>query len=200
MIELNFPQDATPIVDCSGLIPQWVQNLHDLNRVEAENIFKAQKKYMRLPVADPISWFHVKTLKAIHNAMFGSVWEWAGDFRKNVTSIGVKPILIQLQLEELCKDVTFWSQHPVDMSFLERAARIHHRLVFIHPFENGNGRFSRLVADRYLLAYGCKHPIWPDNLSSENVYRKQYIQSLRDADKGDYVPLLNFMKEFGASL
>ena len=36
------PEGATPITDCSGLIPQWVHNMDDLNRVEAENILQAQ--------------------------------------------------------------------------------------------------------------------------------------------------------------
>ncbi|HSX13710.1 MAG TPA: hypothetical protein VLE96_04730 [Chlamydiales bacterium] len=34
----EFPEGAIPIGDCSGLIPVWVHNLNDLNRVEAENI------------------------------------------------------------------------------------------------------------------------------------------------------------------
>jgi Fic family protein len=28
------------------------------------------------------------------------------------------------------------------------AVRLHHRLVSVHPFPNGNGRWSRLAADR----------------------------------------------------
>lgn len=40
----EFPEGATPISDCSGLIPIWVHHLNDLNRVEAENILNAQKK------------------------------------------------------------------------------------------------------------------------------------------------------------
>ena len=39
---LEFPEGATPIDDCSGLIPVWVHHLNDLNRVEAENILNAQ--------------------------------------------------------------------------------------------------------------------------------------------------------------
>jgi len=43
MVEnFEFPQGATPLSDCSGLIPGWVNDISDLNRVEAENIMKAQ--------------------------------------------------------------------------------------------------------------------------------------------------------------
>lgn len=195
----EFPEGATPIGDCSGLIPLWVHHLNDLNRVEAENIMNAQRKYLRGKVADPKNWFQVKELKAIHQAMFGNVWEWAGVYRKSITSIGINPSLIPTQLAELCLEVSSWSQYPVELTFVEMAARVHHGLVFIHPFENGNGRFSRLIADRFLLAFRCQYPVWPSHLNQEGVVRKDYIKTLKSADKGDYAPLVDFMKKLGAS-
>lgn len=194
----EFPEGATPIGDCSGLIPLWVHHLHDLNRVEAENILNAQRKYLRGTVGDPKNWFQVRELKAIHQAMFEDVWEWAGVYRKSITSIGINPSLIPTQLAELCLEVSSWLQYPVELTFVEMAARVHHRLVFIHPFENGNGRFSRLIADRFLLAFRCQHPVWPSHLNEEGVIRKDYIKTLKSADKGDYVPLVDFMRKLGA--
>lgn len=195
----EFPEGSTPIFDASGLIPAWVHNLGDLNRVEAENIIDAQRKFLRAPVGEPKNWFRIRELKAIHHAMFGNVWKWAGSYRTSVTSIGVKPNLIPMQLSELCQQVLSWSEHPVELTFVEMAARIHHRLVSIHPFENGNGRFSRLIADRFLLAWRCSYPIWPHLLNQESVVRSKYIQTLKSADKGDYGPLVDLMKELGAA-
>ncbi|HSW86740.1 MAG TPA: hypothetical protein VLG49_04475, partial [Rhabdochlamydiaceae bacterium] len=105
MVDFEFPEDATPISDCSGLIPIWVHNLNDLNRVEAENIVHAQRKYLRGPVDNPKHWFETGELKEIHRAMFGAVWEWAGSYRKSITSIGIKPSLIPIQLAEFCHEV-----------------------------------------------------------------------------------------------
>lgn len=195
----EFPEGATSISDCSGLIPLWVHHLNDLNRVEAENIMAAQRKYLRGTVGDPKAWFHVSELRAIHRAMFGEVWEWAGAYRKSLTSIGINPSLIPTQLAELCLEVLSWLEYPVELTFVEMAARIHHRLVFIHPFENGNGRFSRLIADRFLLAFRCQYPMWPSHLNQEGVVRKDYIKTLKSADKGDYAPLVDFMKKLGAN-
>jgi Fic-DOC domain mobile mystery protein B len=193
----EFPEGATPIADCSGLIPTWVHNLNDLNRVEAENISHAQRKYLKKSIADPKEWFFADELKAIHRIMFGNVWKWAGIYRKSVTSIGIQPSLISAQLGEFCLEVISWSQNPVELTFVEMAARIHHKLVFIHPFENGNGRFSRLIADRFLLAWHCSHPVWP-SLSKESSARKEYIKTLKSADTGDYEPLIKFMEKLGA--
>jgi Fic-DOC domain mobile mystery protein B len=197
--QFEFPEGATPISDCSGLIPTWVHDLNDLNRVEAENIINAQWKYLRGPIDDPKNWFQVKELKTIHRAMFGDVWEWAGAYRKSITSIGIKPNLIPVQLAELCLEVLSWFQYPVELTFVEMASRVHHRLVYIHPFENGNGRFSRLIADRLLLAFRCPHPIWPNHMNQEGLLRKDYIHTLKSADKGDYAPLVDLMKQLGAS-
>lgn len=195
----EFPEDATPIDDCSGLIPTWVHHLRDLNRVEAENILNAQRKYLIRPVHDPKNWFQVAELRTIHKAMFGNIWKWAGTYRKSITSIGINPSLIPSQLAEFCFEVLSWLQYPVELTFLEMAARVHHRLVFIHPFENGNGRFSRLIADRFLLAFRCPYPIWPNDLNQGCISRKDYILTLRNADKGNYAPLVDFMMDLGAS-
>ena len=194
----EIPEGATPISDYSGLKPTWVRNMRDLNRVEAENIIFAQKKFLANPVDDPKNWFNVTDLKRIHKAMFGNVWEWAGLYRASVTSIGIKPSMIPSLFADFCADVCSWSQYPVELTFLEMAARVHHRLVFIHPFENGNGRFSRLVSDRFLLAWRCTHPIWPSHLNQDSMERKKYIQALKSADSGDYTPLIEFIKKLGA--
>ncbi len=193
----DYPIGATPLNDYSGLIPKTVLTQHDLNRVEAENIFEAQRKYLFGKIASPKYWFNIPTLKTIHKAMFCDVWQWAGEFRKSVTSIGIEPYKISYQLGELCADVDAWVHNCDGLTILEQAARIHHRLVLIHPFENGNGRFSRLIADRYLLAFNCKHPEWP-YLEDNGGIRSEYIASLKAADQGDYEPLLALMHRFGA--
>lgn len=132
MIKFDHPAGATPIDDSSGLIPSWIKTQGDVNRAEAENISSAQKEYLQKKVSLPNNWFNVSTLKEIHQAMFGNVWTWAGQFRqKDVTSIGVEPYLIASTLSEFCSEVQAWSQDIIELTFLERAARIHHRLVFI---------------------------------------------------------------------
>ena len=158
----------------------------------------AAQKFLRNRVDDPGTWFDLKALRNIHHSMFGEVWEWAGSYRTSITSIGVRPSMIPAQLSELCSEVCAWSKHPVESTFVEMAAHIHHRLVFIHPFENGNGRFSRLVADRFLLAWQCPHPTWPSNLTNTSSDRSRYIQALRSADRGEYSFLITLTKEFGA--
>jgi len=75
----------------------------------------------------------------------------------------------------------------------EIAVRLHHRLVSIHPFPNGNGRFSRLFADLYLLQHNEPRFSWgSNNLTQDSSFRDRYLQSLRMADCSDYKELIAF--------
>ena len=81
------------------------------------------------------------------------------------------------------------------LGLLEQSVRIHHRLVAIHPFVNGNGRHARLVADVVLFCHSHRLPHWPNNkLIEETDIRKKYIQALKAADKGSYQLLEKFTK------
>ena len=41
--------------------------------------------------------------------------------------------------------------------------------------------------------------MWPTDLNHEGASRKNYIQTLKSADKGNYEPLVDFMVKLGAS-
>lgn len=77
----------------------------------------------------------------------------------------------------------------------EIVARFSHRLVFIHPFANGNGRHSRLMANLMLVDLGAPRFSWGSNdLQHPDEVRKRYLEALRRADAGDFAPLLVFAR------
>jgi len=92
-------------------------------------------------------------------------------------------------------DAAVWigaGQMPPD----EMAARLHHRLVSIHPFSNGNGRHARLMAD-LLLETVLRQPrfSWGSkNLARAGDARSIYISALRAADRFDMNPLVKFAR------
>lgn len=65
------------------------------------------------------------------------------------------------------------------------AASASHRFVAIHPFEDGNGRASRLLMN--LVLVGHKMP--PVYLKADKKGRHRYTQALRRADRGNIEPL-----------
>jgi len=85
-------------------------------------------------------------VKELHHKMFGDVWLWAGRFRTSNKNIGVDKHQIPVSLRNLFEDCKYWIEKKI-YDEDEVAIRFSHRMVSIHPFANGNGRHSRLLAD-----------------------------------------------------
>jgi Fic-DOC domain mobile mystery protein B len=94
----------------------------------------------------------------------------------------------------LLDDVRAWIEYkayPPD----EIAVRFHHRLVQIHPFPNGNGRHSRLMADLLVMHLGGERFSWGrESLREPGALRQGYIAVLQAADRHDVGPLLTFAR------
>jgi Fic-DOC domain mobile mystery protein B len=126
--------------------------------------------------------------------MFGFVWRWAGIFRKTARNIGVDAWKISSDLHNLLADTQCWIEHAT-FSTDEIAVRFHHRLVWIHPFPNGNGRLARLATDLLLRQLGASRFTWGSGgLIAISETRQCYISALREADAGDFRPLLAFVR------
>lgn len=192
------PDGATPLEaeDLVGLIPEFVATRGDLNVVEFDNVTKAmpwaldQARKGRAELVLDYSF-----LFALHRRMFEDVWKWAGTQRRRATNIGVEPAQIVTLTKQTLDDAIWWHDNSV-FDIDERAARIHRRLVAVHPFPNGNGRCTRLFADIYLSAIG--HPIFTwgagGSLDEDGDARRRYLEALDAADGDDYGPLVAFAR------
>jgi len=118
---------------------------------------------------------------------------WAGEIRtKETHPVGAPPENIRPDLETLFKDVAVQLKDG-GWSIGEIAARFHHRLVSIHPFPNGNGRFSRTMSDLLLTREGKDRFAWGAELDRDGEARTRYLASLRAADAKDYLPLFDLL-------
>lgn len=191
-MNFTYADGATPLDPDSlnGLIPQHIDTQKQLNEWEAQNIKDAktwafykrrQKQILTLTF-----------IRVLHRHMFGKTWQWAGEWRKTQTIIGCDPRFIVQHLHHLMEDVAYQLERKV-YPIEEIAFRLHHRLVGIHPFPNGNGRHARLMTDIFL--YDQNHPVftWGNvNLVSAGDVRQGYLAALRAADHYDY----DLLKEF----
>lgn len=193
------PEGATPIEeeDLDGLIPAFVATRADLNQVEYENIARALPWALRQArLLGPLRLLEYAFPFALHRRMFGDVWAWAGTQRRRETNIGVTPFQIPAQVKQALDDARFWHERDV-FSIDERAARIHYRLVSVHPFPNGNGRCTRLLADLYLRSVGAVPFSWgmgTGRLDQESQARKAYISALEHAGADECASLLAFAR------
>jgi len=88
----------------------------------------------------------------------------------------------------LMEDLIKWiKENEKKLYHIELAAIIHHKLVFIHPFFDGNGRTARLVMNLLLMQKG-----YPLVMILKND-RKRYYDSLDKADTGNYLPFIRFI-------
>lgn len=184
--------NSTPLTpeEREGLKPRWVTLRSELNELETRNISEAETWLISAKLKDILN---DTFLMKLHKKMFGQVWKWAGEYRTTERNIGVAPYQIPVKLKALFDDVKFWVANEI-FPHTEIAVRLHHRLVLIHPFPNGNGRVSRLMADLLMQQMGDERLYWGDgNLVDITDLRKRYIDALHAADGGDYTALLEFV-------
>ena len=186
----------SPIDDISGLKISGISTRKELNFFEANNITNAVLKYLASKPTRRSARFDFSWSLKLHREMFGEVWKWAGITRKSEKTIGVPWTQVDPMLYSLLEDLAHWEREP-NMNLLEQAMLLHHRAVQIHPFENGNGRWSRLLANIWLKLHG--HPLteWPETrVGEKSTIRDEYLDAVRQADNGKYSLLRDLHRRF----
>lgn len=89
-------------------------------------------------------------------------------------------------LDEL---IEFINKNPLQLNDIELATIFHHKLVWIHPFFDGNGRTVRLSMNLILMRCG-----FPPAIILKND-RKKYYEALNQANNGNYQKLMLLMSQ-----
>lgn len=187
----------TPLDDISGLRIRSIRTTAELNAAEAENIRRAIVKYLAVRPSRRLARFDLAWLKRVHREMLGDVWTWAGSFRSVETNLGVAPRAIEVSLQGLVDDLHVWTEFGMPLA--EQGVRLHHRAVAIHPFLNGNGRWSRLITNIWLAREGSDVIQWPEEtIGGVSTIRERYLEAMRAADSGDLGLLSDLHQEYSA--
>jgi Fic-DOC domain mobile mystery protein B len=191
--EVKDARTAISLEDAAALKPNLATQ-RELDEWEYRNTLEARHWALdsrRLKRKDPLMEPYIREL---HFQMFNQTWRWAGKYRTTNTSLGVPHHEIRDRLGQLLGNARNWLENKTyDLD--EIAVRVHHQAVFIHPFPNGNGRHTRLLAD-VIVTRGGREPFsWgPDNLVAAGAARDEYIKALKQADAGDIQGLLKFAR------
>jgi Fic-DOC domain mobile mystery protein B len=182
----------TPI-DPSGLRDKSVRTRRQLNEAEGRNIAAAVYKYLIGPLTPAMAPFDQAWALKLHEEMFGKVWEWAGKLRTIDLNLGVSWHHVETRLYDLLQSVSYWKEMPL----MEQAARLHHGAVSIHPFENGNGRWARMLANIWLKLHGSPPTVWPEESVGEtSIIRDEYLNAVKAADAMDFAPLIALHEKY----
>jgi cell filamentation protein len=142
----------------------------------------------RIRVADLCEW---------HRRWLGNVYAWAGQYRTVNVSKGGFMFAASAQVPRLMQTLDaglLASCTPCNgMSesvLADAVARVHVELVLVHPFREGNGRLSRLLANLMALQAG-----WPDlDFSAWDADKAAYFAAIQ-AGLDDYEPMTEKVRQ-----
>ncbi len=165
----------------------------ELNAAERANIHAARVWAMRPRTLKRSDLLTDAFARELHQRMFNQTWRWAGRYRKTEKNLGWEVARITEGVRNAFDDARAWMEFST-FPLHEAAVRLHHRLVVIHPWPNGNGRHSRLIADLIIAASKGEDLTWGSrgNLVAIGDARRRYLEAIQQADAGNLAPLLAF--------
>jgi Fic family protein len=161
---LDFATREVPVAEA------WIRVLH-------EELCRAQATYKVDTLAGPqhheLKKGHYKEQPNHVRLASGSLHSYAP---VHETAVEMQRLIAEMRTDG------FTRSHPV-----LQAAYAHHAFACIHPFQDGNGRVARALASVFLYrAANIPLLILVD-------HRNRYLDALREADKGNYQELVDFV-------
>ena len=169
-----------------------IQNMTELYEHELENIAMGipWKNVGKKDHTDQSVWL------AYHKHLLGEVWKFAGTVRKSdlANEEFMKAYDVRVGLRNLQDDLRCWLGHS---SFppQKMMAIFHQRLLTIHPFRDGNGRWSRLLTNWICEKESFPIPSWGQKIADDEERRVSYIKAVKKSRTGDHRDLISFMFE-----
>ncbi|MDO4232898.1 MAG: Fic family protein [Lautropia sp.] len=169
---------------------QGISNTEEINRAELEllhqlyeYLLKGELPDRRLRVADIKQW---------HALWLGNLYDWAGQVRMVNMSKGSFQFAAAPQIPRLLDEFersclrNYTPCHGLSQSAVAEAIAICHvELILIHPFREGNGRISRLLADVMAVQAGLE----PLDYSVWDADREIYFSAIQNGMGRDYEPM-----------
>lgn len=163
------------------------------DHLEAKDHYEALEYLYSLVEKDARQTISEQLIRNLHKLVTHTVdAEWAGRYREgNVAITGAKHtppdmLDVPIKMREL---VQWFNANKSKLHIVELTSLLHHRLVHIHPFFDGNGRTARLLMNVLLMQSG-----YPLAIVLKND-RKKYYRVLEQADDGKIDSLVRFIAQ-----
>lgn len=187
------PKGATSYKETAfGIIPR-----SKLLRLETEGIKRGFEFIHNLTTKNTAVAITPELIVNLHNTTFGWIFpDWAGKYRTIRVEFSGKETVLPHQIPELminlCADLQERLLHlkPGQENFIEKIVELlawfQHRFVWIHPFQDYNGRITRMLTTLILITLNLP-PI--EIKASTGKDRKKYLEAMYAADEGNYKKL-----------
>lgn len=141
-MESNFQDKLSKFLACSNIIEEEYSEKAFLDAMEAWNYAVDNFRENRLTPEYMVG-IHYTLMKGIAPGIAGKIRDYSTEIidkeTKEVEDTGLEPEKILGALEELCDPKIY------PYSTEEQIKRWHIRALKIHPFEDGNGRLTRII-------------------------------------------------------
>ena len=138
-------------------------------------------------------------VRELHRRMYAPVWTWGGRQRSRETNIGIAPGQISVAFRDALQDLRYRWETAHDLTARELGISAHAALVHVHPFVDGNGRTTRLLADLVFVSAQDEDVMLAYDWEFD---RDSYIRRLREYDQTrdasaliDFVPVVEIGEE-----
>ncbi len=119
-------------------------------------------------------------LRDLHGRLYRDIWTWGGQYRRYLFNIGIDWHLIPGEVRGALDTVRIRWIHNQDWTARELGIAAHADVVRIHPFPDGNGRATRLLADLVFVATQTSQDV---EFYDWKINKSRYIELLRDYDR-----------------
>ena len=179
---------------------QGISDLDEMNIVEANALAEATDTIIR--TFDQEHQFTADDICHLHKIWLGRIYQWAGQYRQINVSKGdftfamaaqVPKLMAQFEQEQLRRHTPCLFENKEEV--VHSIAEVHTELVLIHPFREGNGRVSRLLATLMALQAGL--PLL--DFSTMNEQKRKYFAAVQAGMGRNYKPMEVLFSEIIAS-
>ena len=169
-----------------------IRSVREMQNRESVALVSATQRAIDATTADQR--FTSMDVCRLHRSWLGEIYPWAGSYRTvNLTKDGF-PFAAANQVSRLMDEFEQGAlQTFTPCRFHERdrqaqaLAVVHAELMLIHPFRDGNGRCSRILATLMALQAGLP-PL--DFSGIRGKERQRYIGAIHNALERDYEPMV----------
>lgn len=189
--ETSYKETAFGIIPRSQLIPLEIEGIK-----RAWDFVLKKRRSGKIPITPD-------SLKKIHAVGFGWIFPaMGGKFRSIDVEVShhrpPKFYLVPQLMVDFCRDLEEQLRHLPSMKegrFIDELIALlawaHHRFLWIHPFQDYNGRMGRLLINIILLNLDLP----PIELKVETKQgRRRYVQALGAADHGNGLSLTQIVR------
>lgn len=193
MVKSTKPKSSTSYKDTAfGILPR-----EKIVILERKGLKKAQEYIIK--VNSKKTEITPKLILDMHREGFGFIFpKWAGKFRTIDVAVGEYepprysrvPELVRILCDDLTERLKHLPSSQNEEAFLGEIisllAWFQHRLVWIHPFQDYNGRIARLLTNLLLLNLGFPILTIKANTGQD---RNRYIKAMKAADQHNFSKL-----------